>query len=76
MSLSKRKTMLAAVPAMGLIAVGHAVPAALEQDHHHAHPGDSVKQEEHSALFDLVSDSDATHVAVVVVVGQPIPGGK
>src|SRR5947208_16417070 len=29
-----------------------------------AHPGDPVKQEEHAALFDLVNDKAATHVAV------------
>jgi hypothetical protein len=34
-------------------------------DHHeHAHPGDPVRQEEHSALFKLVADENATHVAI------------
>ncbi len=44
---------------------------ALDQkDHHaaddpkHAHPGDPIKAEEHQALFELVNDGDATHVAV------------
>jgi len=60
MFLSKLKTILAAV----LVAVGSAVLAAPGHDHHHAHPGDPVKQEEHSALFDLVADDQATHVAV------------
>jgi hypothetical protein len=32
--------------------------------HRVAHPGDPVKQEEHTALFDLVTDKQATHVAV------------
>ena len=39
------------------------VPSAHEHDHE-VHPGDPVKQEEHTALFDLVADSEATHVAV------------
>jgi hypothetical protein len=53
---------LAATFLSGLLALGYGSPAA---DHHHeAHPNDPVKQEEHSALFDLVSDKEATHVAV------------
>jgi hypothetical protein len=40
-------------------------PAHGDAHHEHlAHPGDPVKQEEHLALFDLVADKDATHVAV------------
>lgn len=38
---------------------GH--PAA--DDPKHAHPGDPVKAEEHQALFDLVGDHRATHIA-------------
>jgi hypothetical protein len=41
-----------------------AKPAATKHNHHQAHPGDPVKQEEHSALFDLVDDCQATHTAV------------
>jgi hypothetical protein len=33
-------------------------------DHKHAHPGDPIKAEEHQALFDLVADGEATHIAV------------
>lgn len=33
-------------------------------DHHNAHPGDPVRQIEHAALFELVADEHATHVAV------------
>jgi hypothetical protein len=39
-------------------------PAPAAQHEHPAHPGDPVKQEEHTALFDLVSDCEATHQAV------------
>ena len=39
-------------------------PAPPAKHDHPAHPGDPIKQEEHSALFDLVSDCDATHTAV------------
>ena len=39
--------------------------AKVEPKHDHmAHPGDPVKQEEHTALFELVADSAATHRAV------------
>ena len=60
MFVNKLKTALAAVlmTAFGygvLLAGGHG---------HQAHPGDPVRQGEHSALFDLVSDRQATHVAV------------
>lgn len=48
----------AADPAKADPHAGHA------HDHAPAHPGDPVKQEEHSALFDLVADQQATHVAV------------
>ncbi len=64
MFLSKIKTMLATGLLAVLAAVSYAVLAAPDHAHHHAHPGDPVKQEEHSALFDLVSDGQATHVAV------------
>jgi hypothetical protein len=47
-----------------LAATGFAVSAPPGHDHSHAHPGDPVKQEEHSALFELVADSQATHTAV------------
>src|SRR4051794_22160257 len=57
----KTRAALAALLLGGLLAVGYVVPAA---DHHNAHPNDPVKQEEHSALFELVADADATHVAV------------
>lgn len=50
---------LAGSGVLGLRAL--AKPAVHE---HVAHPGDPVKQEEHSALFDLVADCDATHTAV------------
>ena len=61
MFLSKRKTTLAVVFVWGLLAVGDVVPA---DDHHKmAHPNDPVRQEEHSALFELVRDKGATHVA-------------
>jgi len=33
-------------------------------DPKHAHSGDPIKAEEHQALFDLVDDHDATHIAV------------
>jgi hypothetical protein len=60
-----RSTFLAALAAFllsGLLAVGY---ASLADDHHPmAHPNDPVKQEEHSALFELVADKGATHVAV------------
>ena len=39
-----------------LLALGYTVLAAPDHDHHAAHPGDPVKQEEHTALFDLVDD--------------------
>ncbi len=39
--------------------------AKVEPKHDHmAHPGDPVKQEEHTALFELVANSAATHRAV------------
>src|SRR5689334_13015733 len=41
-----------------------AVASKPAHEHSAAHPGDPVKQEEHAALFDLVSDCDATHTAV------------
>ncbi len=62
MFLSKRKT-AAAVLTAAVAAAGYAVWAAPERDHV-AHPGDPVKQTEHTALFDLVKDADATHTAV------------
>jgi hypothetical protein len=64
MYLSNRKTTLALLLLPALLAVSDAVLGASGHDHHHAHPGDPVKQEEHSALFDLVADSLATHTAV------------
>jgi hypothetical protein len=56
---------LAGLGALALRAGGNkpAQPAA-EHDHRKAHPGDPVKQEEHSALFELVDDCEATHRAV------------
>jgi hypothetical protein len=60
---SKLKIVTAAVLVAALLAVGHGVLAIPKHDHL-AHPGDPVKQEEHTALFDLVEDYDATHVAV------------
>src|SRR3954469_5812498 len=62
MFLSKVKAALVAALVWRLLAVGSVV---LAEDHHKkAHPNDPVKQEEHSALFELVDDRDATHVAV------------
>jgi hypothetical protein len=61
MSLSKSKAAWAALFLCGLLVVGYAAPA---DDHKSAHPNDPVKQEEHFALFELVDDGDATHVAV------------
>jgi hypothetical protein len=63
MFLSKLKTMTAAVLVTALLAVGYGALAAPGHKHL-AHPGDPVKQEEHAALFELVNDCDATHVAV------------
>jgi RNA polymerase sigma factor (sigma-70 family) len=50
---------VAALAGSGLLAV-----SALGGHDHPAHPGDPVRQEEHTALFELVSDCDATHMAV------------
>jgi hypothetical protein len=49
-----------------ILAVAHGLGGgAWAADHHqHAHPGDPVRQEEHSALFELVADENATHVAI------------
>jgi len=46
--------------------LGVAVSAARPHKHvyKHAHPGDPVRQEEHSALVELVADENATHIAI------------
>jgi RNA polymerase sigma factor (sigma-70 family) len=55
--------LLAGVGTLGVLAArDKAQPAATHE--HPAHPGDPVKSEEHTALFDLVEDCNATHVAV------------
>jgi RNA polymerase sigma factor (sigma-70 family) len=75
MALSKLKLNLAilltaaAVAGAGILTLAARAekPAEVDAHHHHgatAHPGDPVKAEEHEALFDLVADKDATHVAV------------
>jgi hypothetical protein len=52
------------------LSVGSAVDHKDHKDHKasddpkHAHPGDPIKAEEHQALFALVDDCDATHIAV------------
>jgi RNA polymerase sigma factor (sigma-70 family) len=63
MFMNQIKTTMAAVLVAALMVLGYGIPAAPQHDHP-AHPGDPVKQEEHSALFDLVNDCDATHKAV------------
>jgi hypothetical protein len=62
--LRRKLQTLAAVLVAALTAASYALLAAPGHDHHQAHPGDPVKQEEHSALFELVADSLATHTAV------------
>jgi RNA polymerase sigma factor (sigma-70 family) len=62
MFLSKLKTTTAAVLVAALLVAGSGV-LAVPKHEHPAHPGDPVKAEEHSALFDLVDDCSATHVA-------------
>jgi RNA polymerase sigma factor (sigma-70 family) len=52
-----------ALAGSGTLALRAFAPAA-PQHEHPAHPGDPVKSEEHTALFDLVDDCSATHVAV------------
>jgi hypothetical protein len=63
MSLSNRMAaLLPAALVWSLLGIGAVV---LAEDHHKkAHPNDPVKQEEHSAMFELVDDRDATYVAV------------
>ena len=61
MFVSKLKMTITALLVAALLAASYGASAALE---HIAHPGDPVKQTEHTALFDLVSDKEATHVAV------------
>ena len=61
--------LLAAVVLVGLGTLGLSArldgsKPTVKKDHHDAHPGDPLRQEEHSALFDLVDDAEATHVAV------------
>jgi hypothetical protein len=63
MFLSERKTTMAIGLVAILLAGGYGVRAA-PQHEHPAHPGDPVKAEEHTALFDLVDDGQATHLAV------------
>lgn len=62
MFLSKLKTLTATVLLSALLAGG--VVLAVPGHDHPAHPGDPVKQEEHTALFDLASDCDASHRAI------------
>jgi hypothetical protein len=72
MGMSKLKiAALVLLPVVGVAGSGVLTLYALEKQpapapaaHHRAHPGDPVKQEEHSALFDLVDDCDASHTAV------------
>ena len=84
MFLSKLKTALATgLAALGLLVIGYGMLAA-QKHTHEAHPGDPVKQEEHTALFELAADSQATHTAVAEGVwGDPktwdkktVPSGK
>jgi hypothetical protein len=54
-----------ALVALAAALASAAPPGKQEEKHDHlAHPGDPVKQEEHTALFDLVDDCQATHEAV------------
>jgi hypothetical protein len=61
---TNRKTVVALLAAAALAGSGLLVMSAPGGHDHPAHPGDPVKAEEHTALFDLVDDCSATHVAV------------
>jgi hypothetical protein len=60
---SKCKATLAVLTVTALAMMGYSAHS-FAQHQHLAHPGDPVKQEEHSALFELVADGQATHVAI------------
>jgi hypothetical protein len=68
MGMTKLKLAAVALLTLGALAGSRILtlrtPAQPAAHEHLAHPGDPVKQEEHSALFALVDDGRATHKAV------------
>jgi hypothetical protein len=65
MGMNKLKSALAVVLAVAVLTGSGLLTLSAPGGHEHpAHPGDPVKAEEHTALFELVNDCDATHVAV------------